>query len=228
MEAQITDHSTDSPFFAEETQALSSLQNVVIAPPYDGGYRRLSFNPGPDAVFGSADRQYPQRHEIVAQLWNQKSADAYGWIESGLRREFEAQETGDHRILVQVAAGPVSRVNGAVPFMRAWIPGLGNTYGAVSSYRTSFMALNVHLEAGQIHRLFVMGGVSILTRRGWPPAYGEVIATFPRITAFRPAVLQHLDAVDQQLERALAEHDSPDAAFAALSAELEDGVIELT
>lgn len=235
MEAQaqetaqlLTDLSVQSALLGEEMQALNSPQRIVLTPPYDGGYLRKSFTPGDDSPLDSADRQYPNRGEIVAQLWNKKDVDVFGWIESGLWRQFKAEATGQHRVLIRIDAGPITQRNGAWTFVRALMPGLKSVYGSVASNSTSYLAFTVNLVKGQWYRLFVMGGVNLFHRRFAPPAYGEIIATFPRITVVPTAYPPQEDPFDAQLQKALADHDSPAAAAAALQANLGEGVIDIT
>lgn len=211
----------------QEIQALNSNQSSFVNPPYDGGYLRRNFTPGPNAVFDSADRQYTQRGDIVAQLWNQRSANAFGLIESGLRKRFKARATGRHHVLVRVDAGPITRLHGAGTFARSFIPGVGGNYGSVASHQTSYVSYIADLTKGKRYTLFVMGGVTIVTRPGLPRAYGEVIATFPHTTIFPAALNRVSDPFDDQLRQALESHDSPEEAAAALSADMEDGMIEL-
>lgn len=231
MEAMMEDltlQSFGNPLVAEELHALGGNPGMILMPPFDGGYLRRNFDPKPDGVFGSADRQLLGRGEIVAQLWNQRPANAFGRIESGLRKDFKAKATGKHWVVVRVDPGPVTSVHGAAIYARSFIPGLGGDSKPVTSHRTTYLGYSVDLQKDHWYRLFVTGVVNIFTQVGRPPSYGEVIASFPRTTIFPDAVGLQADSFEAELQRALDAHDSPQEAAAALCCGWDEGVIELT
>ena len=211
-------------FVGEELTALERSTRQVLKPPYQGIFLRKQFDP---RLFSSADRQYKQTGQIVAQLWTEQSVPSFGIIQSGLRREFTATCAGTHRIGVTIDAGPITRIQGASTFVRAFIPGLGGVYGNVSSHQSTQIGFSAELDKDVRYNIFVVGGVVISNRQG-PPSYGEVIATFPSITVFPAAVQLTQDSLDARLGEALARHDSPQSAARSLSEKLEEHhVIEM-
>lgn len=229
MEAMLQDIRPDltSPI-AWKLQAMQNDAGAPLMPPYQGTYLRRNFRK-PNPIFDDAVRQFPQRGEIVAQLWTQQSARAFGRLEVGLRRDFTAPGDGSYRVVVQVDAGPITRVRAAAPFVRSFIPGRGGVYGSVGSYRTSYMTYQVDLVKHQSYSLFVMGGVAIANQPGFPPSYGEVIATFPRISLVPnvTGLTSDDDGFLQDLADALESHDSPAKAAASLNIHLGEGELVL-
>lgn len=229
MEAILPDVRPELPSpVAIELQAIQNDAGAALTPPYQGTYLRRNFRK-PNPFFDDAVRHVPQRGDIVAQLWTLEAANAFGKVEVGLRRDFTAPGSGPYRVVVQVDAGPITRVRAAVPFVRSFIPGRGGAYGSVAPYRTSHVVYPVELVKDQLYSLFVVGGVAIANRPGFPPSYGEVIAAFPRISLLPKVagLAPDDDAFLADLADALKSHDSPTSAAASLSAHLGDGELVL-
>lgn len=212
---------------AYEMQALQHPHSVILTPPYPGIYLR-SDGDDSNPYFDSAYRHFQQRGEVVAQLWTEKPTQTtrVGRIECGLRCDFKALHTGRHLAIVKADAGPITRIQATSTYLRSFIPGRGGNYGSVASHRTSYVTYQVDLVKGQSYSVFAIGGVLIVHRAHRPPAYGEVIVTFPQISLISAVNgFSTSDVFADDLDQALQSHDTPAEAAASLNATMDVGTL---
>ncbi len=178
------------------------------------------------AFYWWAYRHYLDTGQVVVQLGTRRSPLRTGIIEIGLRRDFTAQHTGRHRFVFKVEAGPITSIQGAIPYAFGILGGRGTHAFHLRSGQTSYHAFNEDLVRGQPYSVYVVGGVKIYPTSTQRP-YGEMIFTCPSIDVFPLPRAAEQDPLDERLSALLPGQGSLDEAAATLGREFPDEVLEI-